>query len=170
MQKEISYREDEIARLQNKVKDREHHVDAALVSNSITKNQVARLTVQADEKEQQIAELKKKLFDTQKLLDDALLGRKSEGTALLEAEHFRKDNERLIKLLAQTKEFANFGEFAHNSGQSVRYMDPERQPTTCHYPKKESKLKSFKANEEMEDWLPEEAFKLAHEFRNKFAG
>lgn len=22
----------------------------------------------------------------------------------------------------------------------------------------------------MEDWLPEEAFKLAHEFRNKFAG
>lgn len=55
-----------------------------------------------------------------------MLGRKSEGTALLESEHFRTDNERLIKLLASTKEFANFGEFAHESGASVRYLDAER--------------------------------------------
>lgn len=58
------------------------------------------------------------------MLDDALLGRKSEGTALLAAEHFRKDNERLIKLLANTKEFENFGEFAHESAGGVRYLDP----------------------------------------------
>lgn len=103
------------------------------------------------------------------MLDDALLNRKSEGTSLLEAEHFRKDNERLIKLLASTKEFANFGEFAHDSGASVRFLDAERQPTTCH-PKPVNKLKGFKANEEIEDWLPQEAFKIAHNFRNKFAG
>jgi len=80
------------------------------------------------------------------------------------------DNERLIKLLASTKEFKNFGEFATDSGTSVRYLDPERQPTTCHFPKYESKLKSFKEGEEMEDWIPEDAFKVAHEFRNKCAG
>jgi hypothetical protein len=39
----------------------------------------------------------------------------------------------------------------------------------CHYPKTKS-TKSFKAGEEKEDWIPEEAFKVAHNFRNKCAG
>jgi len=40
------------------------------------------------------------------------MSRKSEGTAMLELDHLRKDNQRLIKLLASTKEYQNFGEFA----------------------------------------------------------
>ena len=87
----------------------------------------------------------------------------------MQVEHYRKDNERLIKLLASTKEYENFGEFAIDSGEGVRYLDPERQPSTCHFPKYESKLKSYKAGEEMEDWIPEEAFKVAHDFRNHCA-
>jgi hypothetical protein len=75
-----------------------------------------------------------------------------------------------VKLLASTKEFKNFGEFATDSGNSVRYLDPERQPSTCHFPKYESKLKGLKESEEMEDWIPEDAFKVAHDFRNKCAG
>jgi hypothetical protein len=38
--------------------------------------------------------------------------RKSEGTALLENEHFRHDNERLINMMANTKEFSKFAELA----------------------------------------------------------
>lgn len=53
-----------------------------------------------------------------------VLGRKSEGTALLSAEHYKLDNERLLKLLASTNEFKNFAEFAADSGGSVRYLDP----------------------------------------------
>ena len=49
---------------------------------------------------------------------------------MLQAEHYKVDNERLIKLLASTKEFKNFGEFAADSGSSVRYLDPQRNPTT----------------------------------------
>ena len=111
--------------------------------------------------------MKKKLFDTQKQLDDVVLGRKSEGTALLQVEHYRKDNERLIKLLANTKEYQNFGEFAIDSGEGVRYLDPEKQPIG--FRKTETKLNTYKAGEEMEDWIPEEAFKVAHDFRNKCA-
>ena len=76
----------------------------------------------------------------------------------------------MIKLLASTKEFKNFGEFAADSGASVRYLDPERQPASACALKTAPKLKNFKADEEMEDWIPEDAFKVAHEFRNKCAG
>lgn len=72
--------------------------------------------------------------------------------------------------MASTKEFKNFAEFATDSGGNVRYLDPEKQPTTCHFPKYESKLKNLSENEEMEDWIPEEAFKVAHDFRNRCAG
>lgn len=55
-----------------------------------------------------------------------VLNRKSEGTALLQAEHYKIDNQRLIKLLASTKEFKNFAEFAADSGEGVRYLDPQK--------------------------------------------
>lgn len=70
--------------------------------------------------------------------------------------------------MASTKEYKNFGEFATDSGESVRYLDPQREPKAL--AKNESKLKSYKAGEEMEDWIPEEAFKVAHDFRNHCAG
>lgn len=168
LQKEITYRETEISQLRNKIKDREAHCDAALVSNALNKHSIKQMQDKAADTDQQVADLRQKLFDTQKALDEAVLDRKSQGTALLQAEHYKQDNDRLIKLLASTKEFANFGEFATDSGQAVRYLDSERQPAKCH-PKKESKLKDFKQGEEMEDWIPEEAFKVAHDFRNNVA-
>lgn len=106
---------------------------------------------------------------TRKKLDEVVMQRKAEGTALLEIEHFKTDNERLIKILSETKEFKNFGHLAADTDHGVRFMNPDRQPEGCHYPKKQSVLKNLKEREEMEDWIPEEAFRAAHDFRNKCA-
>lgn len=77
-------------------------------------------------------------------------------------------------MLSQTKDFENFGRLAADSvsdgGVGIRYMNPDRQETKCHYPKKKDTLKDFyKDKNECEDWIPEEAFKVAHDFRNKCA-
>lgn len=41
----------------------------------------------------------------------------------------------------------------------------------CHYPKKKDPFKSIEgAIAEQEDWVPAEAFKVAHDFRNKCGG
>ena len=57
--------------------------------------------------------------------------RKSEGTALLEIQHYKADNERLVAMLSQTKEFENFGRLAADSisdgGVGIRYMNPDKQ-------------------------------------------
>lgn len=43
-------------------------------------------------------------------------------------------------MLSQTKEFENFGRLAADSvsdgGVGIRFMNPDKQPETCHYPKK----------------------------------
>lgn len=55
--------------------------------------------------------------------------RKSEGTALLNIEHYKTDNERLIAMLSQTEEFKNFGTLAadsSNGGVGIRFMNPDK--------------------------------------------
>lgn len=83
LQKEITTRENKITFLNDKIKEREMHVDAALVSNTLNKVNIKNLVEKNDDKDDLIAELKSQLSKTQKMLDDAVLERKSEGTALL---------------------------------------------------------------------------------------
>jgi hypothetical protein len=97
--------------------------------------------------------------------------RKSEGTALLEIEHYKSDNERLVQMLAQTKEFSAFGKLALDTAENtIRYLNPglaaQELKTKCHTRAPKSALE-FKA--EAEDWIPEEAFRVAHDFRNRCA-
>ena len=47
-------------------------------------------------KDQVINDLRKELEDTRRKFDEVVMSRKAEGTALLEIEHFKTDNERLI--------------------------------------------------------------------------
>lgn len=102
--------------------------------------------------------------------------RKSEGSALLQNEHYKYDNERLIKLLGATEQYSNFAELATDSGANIRCLDNKRAPAVkakaapaAKSQKSGAKTKDFKAGEEFEDWIPEEAFKIAHDFRNRCA-
>lgn len=95
---------------------------------------------------------------------------------MLQNEHYKLDNERLIKLLGATDQFSNFAELATDSGSNIRCLDNKRvqavkaKPASAVSKKKnEKKLNDFKAGEEFEEWIPEEAFKIAHNFRNKCA-
>ena len=53
--------------------------------------------------------------------------RKSEGSALLQNEHYKLDNERLIKLLGATEQYSNFAELATDSGANIRCLDNKRE-------------------------------------------
>lgn len=92
--------------------------------------------------------------------------RKAEGTAQLQMEAYRQENARLLGLLAKTKEYGHFAEFAQDSGQGVRYMNGREE-------KAPSPTKSVRSTAESEteddSWIPEEAYKVAHDFRNKCA-
>lgn len=120
--------------------------------------------------------MKSELEATRRKMDEVVMARKSEGTALLEIEHYKADNERLVQMLANTKEFAAFGKLALDTQENnIRYMNPgpyvyeTKKLEKCHtrVNKSHLSLKDFKG--ESEDWIPEEAFKIAHDFRNRCA-
>lgn len=63
-------------------------------------------------------------------------------------------------MLAKTSEFKDFAEFAQDTSGSVRYMDPREGTPTTQVTSPEG---------EKEDWIPEDAYRVAHDFRTKCA-
>lgn len=93
--------------------------------------------------------------------DSMLMTRLGEGTSQMQIEAYRRENARLLHMLAQTGEYRDFAQMALDSGNNgVRFMDPKSAPTA-------SELKP--EAEEKEHWIPEDAYKVAHDFRNKCA-
>ena len=175
LKSEISAREEEISRLNAQIGS---HESQLATMNVVNFNDGAELKLNSElitKKDKQISDLQRELEETRKRVDEVVMTRKSEGTALLEIEHYKADNDRLVQMLAQTKEFNSFGKLALDSTENnIRYMNPspyvkEQRLNKCHtrVPKSTLTLKDFKS--EAEDWIPEEAFKVAHDFRNRCA-
>lgn len=95
------------------------------VVNHIDEAELRSKFGEVEKKDKQILELQKELEEQRRKFDSVVMTRKSEGTALLEIEHYKADNERLVQMLAQTKEFAAFGKLALDTSENtIRYMNP----------------------------------------------
>jgi predicted RNase H-like nuclease (RuvC/YqgF family) len=161
-------KESEISNLKTILRNKIDHVAKVEVTEQYERRENSDLHDEVERKNRTIQNMQMELDETKKKLDEVVQGRRAEGTTLLGIEHYKTDNERLLNMLATTKEFAEFGKIAADLG-TVRYMDPEREEGNKCHPKKKSTLKNFNPGHEMEDWIPEEAFKVAHDFRNKCA-
>lgn len=75
--------------------------------------------------------------------------KRSEGTLLLELEHLKADNERLVNLLKKTPEFRDFS------------MSAGGKPSNF-------QIRKENASKEMDDWVPSEAWRLSHDFLAKY--
>lgn len=177
LQSDIAAREEEIKRLNHDIGKRETELTKLHVVNHVDMAEIRSNQEELDRKDRQIEELRRELEEARRKIDEVVMTRKSEGTALLEIEHYKADNERLIQMLAQTKEFSSFAKLALDTPETnIRYMNPSaydyetRKLGKCHSRKPKQgdyTLKDF--TDEEEDWIPEEAFKLAHDFRNRCA-
>ena len=85
-----------------------------------------------------------------------MMEKRSEGTLMLEVEHYKADNDRLIKLLWDNGNTWDLGEFMMDNKGGVRYLAG---PKT--YGKSEIQ------NEEQENWIPHEAAEIAHRYRTE---
>lgn len=105
-----------------------------------------------------------------------MLARKSDSTQLLELDQLKQDKQRLINLLRATKEYKEFSDFAEDSGGNFRYIQNEEVP---HKKKRGTGAKQHilstldtmpEPESEKNNWIPEEAYSLAHEVRDQTSG
>jgi hypothetical protein len=78
-----------------------------------------------------------------------------EGVLKVEVEQLKEDNARLLKMLKGTKEYQEFADFVDDSGGQVKGIKPASISLVNN------------VDLESEQWMPQEAFTLAHNFRDR---
>ena len=73
-------------------------------------------------REEQIKDLRAKLREAEFRIDALMMEKRSEGTMMLELEHYKTDNARLIKLLRDNGPTQELGEFLTDNKGGVRYL------------------------------------------------
>lgn len=155
-QNEINYREREIKKLGLIVEDKENVVTQTAVDNDRMHRQVKSKDAQIADNNREIEALKTRVQGQEAEIDALKQRQRSEGTVFLELEHFKADNERLIKLLNSTPEYKEFSDFAQDNRGSVRFLAGKKP-----YGKSEC------PDPEDESWIPREAFDIAHGYRTQ---
>eukprot|EP00347_Sterkiella_histriomuscorum_P000635 403375084 len=126
------------------------------VANDQYKDKSFKLENEISDRIEEIDRLKAEARKKEELLDQFFLNRGAETAFKIEMEQLREDNKRLMKLLKQTKEYQDFANFVEDSGGHVRNVD------------KEMLQQTYEQNLPVDDenWVPQEAYQLAHKFRD----
>lgn len=165
-QNEISSKEEELASMRARLHQKAEELKVAEIGAVTNQNKAQRVISDSNKKDQEISSLKQEIKQLKQELMESQATRKSEGTALLEIEHIKADNERLVKLLKGTKEYKQFGKFAEDNLSSVRYMHTTKRQkcgfTNC---AANTEKENVNANLEDENWIPQEAFDIAYTYK-----
>jgi hypothetical protein len=136
--------------------------------------------------------LEEKIRSLEKTIDELYVTRKSESTLLLEIEHLKDDNVRLLQMLKTTEEYKDFAYLAENVSGGIKFIKTnEEMNTSVGTSRSKSAIKpnlvqkyknrnpNFdkdceKKKIEKEDpfngdnWVPADAYRCCYDFRNKY--
>lgn len=170
-QNEVDNKEEELASLRARLHNKAEELKVAEIGALTNHNRANNFGIEMVEREEEVIQLKNEIQNLKQQLVEVQATRKSEGTALLEVEHIRADNDRLVKLLRKTEEYKSFGNFTENNSGSVRYLPTtKRNKCSLNNCKANTLLENVDPNIEEENWIPQEAFDVAYKFKNNNNG
>ena len=170
-QREIDAREGELARLRARLHHKAEELKVAEIGVVTNQSKILDANQKFQFKSDEVEKLQKDLDQTKQELAEVHATRKPEGQAILEIEHLRADNDRLVKLLRKTKEYKNFAGFAEDNLGSVRFMPIEKVGRyRARKPSPDTIDENFDPNAEEDNWVPQEAFDVAYKYKNEYGG
>jgi hypothetical protein len=153
-QHELRLKDEELNDLKALLRKKDGIIEVLKSQSNLEEQKLKYLNNNFYEKSKKTEELESKLQETSKNLDLYAFSKRNEGTLLVELEHYKADNARLVTLLKSTSEFKSFGEYAEAS-EGIRYL-----PKSTKAP--------IKASDECDDWVPSEAWKMVKDFLAKY--
>ena len=83
------------------------------------------------------------------------VNRKSEAGLLLEVEHLKDDNIRMLTMLKSTEEYRDFAHLAEDSSGGIRYINPDKfKPKGGLLKKCEEKFRKDRDPLNDDNWVP----------------
>ena len=163
MNKQLLQKSEDIKGLVDKIKSK----DDKIINMKLT-NDISYKEIQTQLKELNILKLtnktqEEKILKLQNELDQLLLEKRCEGNLLLEINHLKNDNKRLVELLSITDKFSDFAFLSESIPGGIRYLSDKNI--------KEMKPR-MKANyikrkiETLNSWIPGAAYDSVLEFNH----
>lgn len=90
------------------IESKNETIKTVRLDNTFINNENNQLKVQIDNLKNENLKLKSRIIELENKLDDIYIERKSESSLIIENEHLKYDNIRLLNILKSTKEYQNF--------------------------------------------------------------
>ncbi|CAG9315044.1 unnamed protein product [Blepharisma stoltei] len=145
--KQIEVRENQIDELAQVIRCKERAIETLTSNQVFSQEQFEGMKQELEEKTKELELLQRRLRFTEKSIDNLYLNNRTEGELMLEVEHMRNDNKRLLELLNQTQEYKHLAQYLEDS-------------KGAHYVQSSKRSKKGQKTDELENWVPQEIFKL----------
>ena len=103
--RELQQKSSEIEKLLSELKEKDDKIKYITVNNSMALRFSDTYQDEIEKQKFMIEKQKKQIHQVEKEINDLLISRKSEGDLLLENEHLKDDNVRLLQMLKSTNEY-----------------------------------------------------------------
>jgi len=91
------------------IESKNEAIQMVKIDNTLINNENKQLKIENEKFKFEIDKYKSRIFELENKLDNIYMERKSESSLIIENEHLKYDNLRLLNILKSTKEYKNFG-------------------------------------------------------------
>ena len=173
--KELEDKQKQLENLTQKLKAKDETIKYFTLNNESSQRNTNTIKEELENEKKINQKLQDKILELEKKIDQMFLQRESEGTLILEIQHLKDDNMRLLQMLKTTKEFKNFAYLNETIPGGVKLIknNEEQKKIISNINNSNLKEKSFvQKNQELlndnQNLVPNEAFDYAVQFKNKY--
>ena len=190
LNKELEEKETEMDKLNQQLKSKDETIKNFTINNELTQKYSNTFKEELQQQKQLNKKQSDKISELEKQIDLLYTQRQSEGSLLLEIQHLKEDNNRLLQMLKSTNEFKDFAYLSETVPGGIRFIKgtaPKRKgatntgintsstqnpnTSTSSSTNRKSSLtnnNSIKDSLNNENWVPSEAYSFAVQFKNKY--
>ena len=174
--KELEDKQKQLENLTQKLKAKDETIKYFTVNNESTQRNTNTIREELENEKKINQKQQDKILELEKKIDQMYLQRQSEGSLILEIQHLKDDNMRLLQMLKTTEEFKNFAYLNETIPGGVKLIkdnDEQKKINSVVSFKLKDKSVIQKSQENIKDnqsYIPNEAYDLAVQFKNKYNG
>jgi hypothetical protein len=194
LNRELEERDTQMEKILSQLKAKDETIKYYSVNNEQTIRSQNIYKEELDNSKGMNKNLEEKIRSLERTIDELYVTRKSESTLLLEIEHLKDDNVRLLQMLKTTDEYKDFAYLAENVSGGIKFIKTTEEMNTSQNKNlsrsksaiKPSTIQKYKNHNhnfipecqkkqmEKEDpfngdnWVPADAYRCAYDFRSKY--
>ncbi len=167
LSRDIQDKEEQIDKLLEQIKEKDNKIKYMTVNNAINMRYSDSFQTDVEKYKLINKSQKERIDELEKEINDLYINKKSEGNLIMENQHLKDDNLRLLEMLKTTNEYKDFAYLNETTPGGIRFVhDPPLSKKHKHECEKRETENLLKKNNE--NWIPNEAFNIIYDFKKKY--